>query len=206
MYLTMVSIKEDADLKSSVDSNFQRFWVKAKEWSFTECTLWGPAVAGSRGWHEILKRGKVYLGCGGREPKAQWIILCSKSRKEQFFPSFFSVKYCSSGASKGIWVWCKLKWGARALRQQSPPCSLWNQPLLMAGEWLQELFCDCIPFRLTAKFGFHLKLVLLACTLCSRGKETSRGKILLVRVSLGSFYLGPSCNQNLNVYLEVWGP
>jgi len=38
---------------------------------------------------EIFKRGKVYLGCGGREPKAQWIILCSRSRREQSFSKFF---------------------------------------------------------------------------------------------------------------------
>lgn len=161
---------------------------------------WQPWVT----WN--IKKGKSLFRLWWEGAQSTVDNTLKQELKGTVFPSSFSVKYCSSGASKGIWVWCKLKWGARALWQQRPPCSLWNQPLLMAGEWLQELFHNCIPFRFTAKFGFHLKLILLACTLCSRGKETSRGKILLVRVSLGSFYLGPYCNQNLNVYLEVWGP
>lgn len=84
----MILIKQDTDLKFCVHHNFQRLWVKAVEWSFSVCTLRGPAVSGSLGWHEILKGGKVYLGWGRREPKAQWIILGNKRRREQFFQGF----------------------------------------------------------------------------------------------------------------------
>lgn len=149
---------QDTGLKSCVNSNFQRFWAKAKEWSFTACGLRGPAVAGRLGLCEIFTRGKLYLGCGGTEPKARWIILCSGSRREQsFFQVFFSVKYCSSGTSKGGWM------SMMQVELRFKSCVAAERPMLLVkpafadgGKWLQELFCNHVPFRWIPKFGFHL--------------------------------------------------
>lgn len=65
-------------------------------------------------------------------------------------------------------------------------------------------FCSHVPFRLTARFVLHVKFMLLASDLGSKGKEATESEILPGTTNLGSLSMGLSCSQNGNAYLEVF--